>query len=263
MEVHHKHHVPKNWKEYITEFFMLFAAVSIGFLAENIREHQIEQNRASEFIDMFKIEIGKNEHLIDSVIKQDMPLLNYYDSLMFALRDKSQKISLYDINKDFSLWIYRFANDKRIFDQMKNSGSLRYIKDPALIDKITEYEMEADVAEFRSFTQEQDQWLSYWEKIKPFLPADFFISANPKIYEKLMSIGDVGSKLRGKYLESMREGLKNKYLSDQARDVFAGELYQRTTFMRLSIANFTRVKKKGKALIEALDQYKNKRSGFI
>ena len=62
MEVHHKHHVPKNWKEYITEFFMLFAAVSIGFLAENIREHQIEQNRASEFIDMFKIEIGKNEH---------------------------------------------------------------------------------------------------------------------------------------------------------------------------------------------------------
>jgi hypothetical protein len=130
MEVHHKHHVPKNWKEYITEFIMLFAAVSIGFLAENFRERQVEQHRAAEFIDMFKIEIDKNEYQIDSVIKQDMPLLNYYDSLMYALRDKSQRISLYDINKNFSLWIYRFANDKRIFDQMKNSGSLRYIKDP-------------------------------------------------------------------------------------------------------------------------------------
>ncbi|MBM3456437.1 MAG: hypothetical protein FJX80_15095, partial [Bacteroidetes bacterium] len=113
MEVHHHSHKPKNWREYITEFVMLFAAVSLGFLAENIRERQIEQHRAEEFIEMFKIEIRKNEYLIDSVIKQDMPLLNYYDSLMYALRDKNQNISLYDISKNMSLWIYRFANDKR------------------------------------------------------------------------------------------------------------------------------------------------------
>lgn len=257
MEVHHKHHVPKNWKEYITEFFMLFAAVSIGFLAENIREHQIEQNRATEFIDMFKIEIGKNEHLIDSVIKQDMPLLNYYDSLMYALRDKKNKIALYDISKNLSLWIYRFANDKRIFDQMKNSGSLRYIKNTALIDQITEYEMEADVAEFRSFTQEQDQWLNYWDKLKYRLPADFFISSNPKVYEKLFSIGDVGKVLQKKYQQEMEEGLKRKYISDETREIFASELFQRTTFMRISIANLTRVKNKGNELIEALNHYQH------
>lgn len=257
MKVHHKHHVPKNWKEYITEFFMLFAAVSIGFLAENIREHQIEQNRASEFIDMFKIEIGKNEHLIDSVIKQDMPLLNYYDSLMYALRDKKNKIALYDISKNLSLWIYRFANDKRIFDQMKNSGSLRYIKNTALIDQITEYEMEADVAEFRSFTQEQDQWLNYWDKLKYRLPADFFISSNPKVYEKLFSIGDVGKVLQKKYQQEMEEGLKRKYISDETREIFASELFQRTTFMRISIANLTRVKNKGNELIEALNHYQH------
>jgi hypothetical protein len=257
MEVHHKHHVPKNWKEYITEFIMLFAAVSIGFLAENFRERQVEQHRAAEFIDMFKIEIDKNEYQIDSVIKQDMPLLNYYDSLMYALRDKSQKISLYDINKNFSLWIYRFANDKRIFDQMKNSGSLRYIKDPELIDKITEYEMEADVAEFRSFTQEQEQWLKFWDKLKEILPPDFLISANPDIYAKLISIGDVAKVELPKNLQGMREGLKTKYISDQARDIFAGELYERTILMRTSIANFMRVKKKGKALIEALDHYQH------
>jgi len=257
MEVHHKHHAPKNWKEYITEFIMLFAAVSIGFLAENFREQQIEQHRASEFIEMFKIEIGKNEYQIDSVIKQDIPLLNYYDSLIYELRDRKKRISLYDINKNFSLWIYRFANDKRIFDQMKNSGSLRYIKDPLLIDKITEYEMEADVAEFRSFTQEQEQWLNFWEKIKPYFPADFFIASNPVIYGKLFSIGDVGKKLLDEHLEEMRAGLKNQYISDQARDVLAGELYQRATFMRLSIANFKRVKNKGRTLIEALEKYQH------
>jgi len=257
MEVHHKHHAPKNWKEYITEFFMLFAAVSIGFLAENIRERQIEQHRAEEFIEMFKIEIGKNEYLIDSVIKQDMPLLNYYDSLMYALRDKNQNISLYDISKNMSLWIYRFANDKRIFDQMKNSGSLRYIKDPILIDKITGYEMEADVAEFRSFTQEQDQWLNYWDKLKNHFPADFFISSNPAVYAKIFSIGDVGKVLQKKYQQEMEDSLKNKYVSDEARDVFANELFQRTTFMRISIANLLRVKNKGQHLIEALNEYQH------
>ena len=257
MEVHHKHHVPKNWKEYITEFIMLFAAVSIGFLAENIREHQVEQNRAAEFIDMFKTEIGKNEHLIDSVIKQDMPLLNYYDSLMYALRDKKNKIALYDISKNLSLWIYRFANDKRIFDQMKNSGSLRYIKNTELIDQITEYEMEADVAEFRSFTQEQDQWLNYWDKLKNHFPADFFISSNPPVYAKLFSIGDVGKVLQKKHQKEMEDGLKDKYISDEAREIFASELFQRTTFMRISIANLTRVKNKGNELIEALNHYQN------
>jgi len=32
MEVHHKNHNPKNFKEYITEFLMLFTAVTLGFL---------------------------------------------------------------------------------------------------------------------------------------------------------------------------------------------------------------------------------------
>ena len=45
MEVHHHSHHPKKWKEYVTEFIMLFAAVTLGFFAENYREHQLEKNR--------------------------------------------------------------------------------------------------------------------------------------------------------------------------------------------------------------------------
>ena len=32
MEVHHHSHHPKKWKEYVTEFLMLFLAVSMGFV---------------------------------------------------------------------------------------------------------------------------------------------------------------------------------------------------------------------------------------
>jgi len=46
-KVHHPHHIAhkKKWNEYILEFLMLFVAVSLGFLAENLREQQIEKHR--------------------------------------------------------------------------------------------------------------------------------------------------------------------------------------------------------------------------
>src|SRR5215471_3000799 len=52
MEVHkHPHHVThkKKWIEYLLEFLMLFLAVFLGFVAENIREHKVENDRAKEF----------------------------------------------------------------------------------------------------------------------------------------------------------------------------------------------------------------------
>src|SRR6185369_538747 len=47
---HHLHKAPgKNFWHYFFEFFMLFLAVFCGFLAENFREHSIENKRAKQF----------------------------------------------------------------------------------------------------------------------------------------------------------------------------------------------------------------------
>ena len=56
MEVHkHPHHVThkKKWGEYLLEFLMLFLAVFLGFLAENIREHEVEKERGIGYIKSF------------------------------------------------------------------------------------------------------------------------------------------------------------------------------------------------------------------
>src|ERR1700744_2603888 len=56
MEVHkHPHHVThkKKWPEYLLEFGMLFLAVFLGFIAENIREGLLEHHRAKEYIASF------------------------------------------------------------------------------------------------------------------------------------------------------------------------------------------------------------------
>src|SRR5438046_1304157 len=57
MEVHkHPHHVTnkKKWGEYFLEFLMIFLAVFLGFIAENIREkssnREIEKNNIKSFV---------------------------------------------------------------------------------------------------------------------------------------------------------------------------------------------------------------------
>lgn len=70
MEVHHPHghHGPKNWKEHITEFLMLFAAVSLGFLAENIREGFIERHRSHELAIALKTDVEQDIEKIKALI---------------------------------------------------------------------------------------------------------------------------------------------------------------------------------------------------
>ena len=70
MEVHHHAHHPKNWKEYITEFIMLFAAVTLGFLAENIREHQIINHKTNQNLQSIVLDLKKDSVLIQQRLKE-------------------------------------------------------------------------------------------------------------------------------------------------------------------------------------------------
>lgn len=51
---HHLHKAPGHgWKHYFFEFFMLFLAVTPGFLVENGREHYVERQRGKEYVHSF------------------------------------------------------------------------------------------------------------------------------------------------------------------------------------------------------------------
>ena len=94
MEVHHHTHHPKKWKEYITEFIMLFTAVTLGFFAENLREHTI----VNEKIEKNKIAILKDLKqdaiTIDSIFKNEDLLINEFNKTIYILAlYKQNKIS--------------------------------------------------------------------------------------------------------------------------------------------------------------------------
>ena len=61
MEVHqHTHTERKKFTHYLWEFLMLFLAVFCGFLAENIREHKVERDRAYEFAELLVDDLKKD-----------------------------------------------------------------------------------------------------------------------------------------------------------------------------------------------------------
>ena len=174
MEVHHHSHHPKKWREYITEFLMLFLAVTLGFFAENIREHYIEKEREEKFIQIV------HEDLVN-----DITSLTKIDSLykIRIIKEDSLINILSDINIDNTNDLYYLArinsvrnffhHSKNGFQQLKNAGGLRLISDIDIIKKIQAYENSVDeIEELQHLTE--DLLMNYREKMAVMFRGDVF-----------------------------------------------------------------------------------------
>jgi len=151
MEVHHHpnlHHNPKPWKEYLLEGLMIFIAVCMGFIAENIHEHisnkEIEKRNMEIVVGNLNDDNAQLKYCIsgnEQVIKALDTLISFQD---FHNTDTLQSNRFYDLfTRGFSNH-YFFSNTAAI-DQMKSSGSLRLIKNKMVLNGIFNYENENEV----------------------------------------------------------------------------------------------------------------------
>lgn len=145
MEVHHHthpNHHKKTWKQYFWEFFMLFLAVTLGFMVENMREHYIEHKRAGIYAKAMIQNLKKDSIELSQIIYRGEFAVTYLDSFLTLLYDNPvEKIPTGKLYW-FGLWggYFRgFEPNDATFQQMKNSGSLRYF-DPKLEEAISEYD---------------------------------------------------------------------------------------------------------------------------
>lgn len=138
MEVHHHSHKPKNWKEYITEFVMLFAAVTLGFFAENIREHQAEEKKSKELLevvakdfetDIKNLKITKEANILKD--KQCDTLLEYINLPASKIPEKKYYDQLFYYNV---FWMFNpseksriDAESKGLFFKKENSELATYV----------------------------------------------------------------------------------------------------------------------------------------
>jgi len=190
MEVHaHTHPASggtrRKWTHYFWEFFMLFLAVTLGFFVENQREHYIEKKRAKEFARLladdlnFDIaELNTAERVLGHIIKAG-------DSLALLLSDNNvQKIpggKLY-YYEYWSGWRWSIISRDATLQQLKNSGSLRYLGNAELIRKILGYEESIRVISMLQNKYEPEK-AENWKLVQKVFYQEYFniLDKNPAL----------------------------------------------------------------------------------
>jgi hypothetical protein len=150
MEVHHHTHPPpdshrdgrKKWTHYFWEFLMLFLAVFCGFMAENIRENKIEQHRAKDFAKSLVQDLQNDTAAINTEKKSARLYIAVADSLLKLSNNplEGRRATEFSFYTRFVYWTVPVSWNRNTFEQIKNSGSLRYFKNGQLLKKLLEYD---------------------------------------------------------------------------------------------------------------------------
>jgi len=167
MEVHaHTHTSRKKWTNYLWEFVMLFLAVFCGFLAEYQLEHKIEKERAEKYLQSMLLDVRTNIKNLDSLLVQDRVIINNHDSLVnWLLQDSATIDRSAFARKMGAVWVRNFLVRKETYEQMKSSGSLRYVGNIEFLKKTMDYERITNFAQYRN----QDFEKKYYTEL--FIPA--------------------------------------------------------------------------------------------
>jgi hypothetical protein len=146
MEVHQHTHTPrKKWTHYFWEFFMLFLAVTLGFLVENQREHYVEHQREKQFIKSLINDVIADTVRLSNIITFRNERERMFDSLSILLDggppyDSTNMLYYYGIFIPRTTAVRFIPNDGTL-QQLKNAGGLRLIRSRLVADSITRYDV--------------------------------------------------------------------------------------------------------------------------
>ncbi len=161
MEVHHHSHHPKKWKEYISEFLMLFFAVFLGFMSEYYLEYRAERHKEHDYlVSMVEdlkadtTEIGiKNLEMTQVLLSGDkLNQLAYKNNWSEEDIDTIYLKSIYITSR---IVVINFTTGT--IDQLKNAGGFRLIRNQEIVRKITQYEQSKNTIKLQGEAMD-DKW---------------------------------------------------------------------------------------------------------
>ncbi len=142
MEVHHHPHVEKkNFKEYLLEGLMIFIAVSMGFIAESIRENISDSVKEKEYMVSLVNDLKNDILSIKTNLAIKKSGIEKADSVLSILREKdfqNKTGEIYYFGRLLSIRSFYYSNDGTI-QQLKNAGGFRFIKKRNVIDSLQRY----------------------------------------------------------------------------------------------------------------------------
>ena len=89
MEVHHHPQVEKKGlKEYVLEGLMIFLAVTMGFIAENIREHISDHAKEKEFMHSMILDLKRDTTNISITLSDFSVISKMEDTILISLKSE-------------------------------------------------------------------------------------------------------------------------------------------------------------------------------
>lgn len=150
MEVHHHpqlEHKHKPWKEYLLEGFMIFIAVMMGFIAENIREGITNREHARQLTIQLVQDLKSDTAALNSAYRGETRIVRANDSLFDILQQPLAQADLGKIQKfiglSHSLWPYHPSMGA--ITAIKNELHLKQFSESEIIHYISTYEAHIDL----------------------------------------------------------------------------------------------------------------------
>jgi hypothetical protein len=216
MEVHaHTHSERKKFTHYLWEFLMLFLAVFCGFLAENFREHQVEKERAKQYISSLYEDLKADTVRLNFIIKNDDEKIAGLNNMVSCYNIVSKNLKETDCMGGlikYSKTSFNFSLTDRTLRQLANAGGFRLLhKEDA--DSILNYE-----TAYKSYQNfESTLFQGAQDNVRNTLNAlaDFKVNA-PLQNFALRNIDTMSGKLQGSLLFTEDRPLLNKWFNELA-----------------------------------------------
>ncbi len=138
-----QHNGRKRLKDYLQEGLMIFVAVVMGFLAENVREGIGNREKEGQYMRSYIKNLEQDSTMLQRSIFDNNHKIIYLDSLIsFSRKDistVSNRVAFYYFCIRTIGYYSEFSNNDATFLQLTNSGGLRLIKKDHVADSIAEY----------------------------------------------------------------------------------------------------------------------------
>lgn len=234
MEVHHhSHHGKKKWTDYFWEFLMLFLAVFCGFLAENLREHNIEKQREKKFARRLLSDIREDTVFYQKRLKDLEDAQKKQDSFI-KIMEGPVRATDYEVTSAFMrlLNLYDVQVTTATYDQMKASGSLRYIHNDELTIGLQKY---YEILLPRAVRRPESARDFFMQSVTPYVVKHF----------KMQNM-----EARGDSLVNRNQVIVNRTSESDQELITIMDIYN--SFQQGLVAHLESAMKKGRELIEVI-----------
>jgi len=185
MEVHHHpqlEHKHKPWKEYLLEGFMIFIAVMMGFIAENIRENITNGEHAEQLTSQLAQDLRADIKQLDDIYSGETHIVKSNDTLLNLLQQplkpsNTQKI-LWFVARSHSLWPFH-----------PSTGTIAAIKSEIHLKQFSNSKIISHIAAYEGHTEllhtVQDITLQYQRNyLEPFLRQHFMAADIDMVFQR-------------------------------------------------------------------------------